>query len=296
MAHRERAAQAFELMFRQSFERAPGGEEPSEIAVRAIVAGIRRVVYRCLRAGHPEQVGDHIDELLGWALSYQEPKNPTPRKLPQPIQAPPPSGLDTEVLEWSEPADSGRSRAALSQRERIVRAAAQVAADSGYPRLTIPAISAASGTSNQTFYEHFDGKEGAFLAAFDELARRALESTAAAAAGESDWQGAVNAGIRGLLEHLVEEPLFAQIAFFEIPTAGAAALDRADVVVRRFTAFLDPRAVPEGLAPLPPVVVEAIGGGMWGAIQHEIAAGRLGELPDKAPEIAAVALAPFALR
>ena len=155
---------------------------------------------------------------------------------------------------------------------------------SGYTRLTIPAISAASGTSNQTFYEHFDGKEEAFLAAFDELARRALQSTAAASVGESDWQGAVNAGIRGLLEHLVEEPLFAQIAFFEIPTAGAAALDRADAVVRRFTGFLDPRAVPEGLAPLPPVVVEAIGGGMWGAIQHEIAAGRLSELPDKAPE------------
>jgi hypothetical protein len=102
--------------------------------------------------------------------------------------------------------------------------------------------------------------------------------------------------MRGLLEHLVAEPLFARLAFFELATAGPAALDRADIAIQRFTAFLEPEALPEGLTAQPPVVVEAIGGGMWAVIQHEIAAGRLSSLPEKAPQIAAIALTPFGPR
>ena len=294
---RERAAGAFEVMFRQSFERSDGeAEPPSDLALRAIVAGIRRVVYRCLRADCPEEVSDHLDQLLDWALTYQGPVAPTPTSVPRRPQSPPASSPTVEELDWEEPADSARSRATLTQRERIVRAAAQVAAENGYVSLTIPAISAASGTSNQTFYEHFDGKEQPFLAAFDELARRALRATAGSSAAGSDWRASVEDGMRGLLEHLVADPNFARLAFFELPTAGAAALDRADLAIQRFTGFLEPEALPDGLAALPPVVVEAIGGGMWAVIQHEIAAGRLSSLPEIAPEISAIALTPFGPR
>jgi AcrR family transcriptional regulator len=293
--HRERAAGAFEEMFRQSFERSDEAA-PSDLAVRAIVAGIRRVVYRCLRADSAEEVSEHLDELLDWALSYQGPVVPASTSVPRRPRDAPASSPTKEELDWEEPADSARSRAGLTQRERIVRATAQLAGGKGYASLTIPAISAASGTSNQTFYEHFDGKEQAFLAAFDELAGRALRATADGSGAASDWRTSVEDGMRGLLEHLVADRIFARLAFFELPTAGAAARDRADLAIRRFTDFLDPRALPEGLAPLPPVVVEAIGGGMWAVIQHEIAAGRLSSLPGKAPEIAAIALTPFESR
>ncbi len=290
---RERAAEAFELLFHQSFERVEGDGKPSELAVRAIVAGLRRIVYRCLRAGYPEEFCDHLDELLEWSLSYQGTNGSKPLSVPRRPPAAPATEPDGDYLPWDEPADSPRSRAGLSQRERIIRGAAQVAAKTGFASLTIPAISAASGTSNQTFYEYFDSKEQAFLAAFDEVARNAVRATAAASTPDGTWEDSIEEGMRGLLEHLVAEPLFARLAFFELPTAGAVARDRADVAIERFTAFLEPWALPEGLAPLPPVVVEAIGGGMWAAIQHEIAAGRLSELPDKSAEIAAIALTPF---
>ena len=291
--HRERAAAAFEEMFRQSFERSDrAAEAPSDLAVRAIVAGIRRVVYRCLRADCPEEVSEHLDELLDWALSYQGPVAPPSTSVPRRPDAAA-SSHTGEELGWDEPADSARSRAGLTQRERIVRAAAQVVGENGYASLTIPAISAASGTSNQTFYEHFDSKEQAFLAAFDELAGRALRATASGSSAGSDWRTSVEDGMLGLLEHLVADRNFAQLAFFELPGAGPAALDRADLAIQRFTGFLEPKALPDGLAPLSPVVVEAIGGGMWAVIQHEIAAGRLSSLPRKAPEIAAIALTPF---
>jgi AcrR family transcriptional regulator len=293
VGHRERAAGAFEEMFRQSFERSEGADEaPSPLAVRAIVAGIRRVVYRRLRADRPEEVSEHLDDLLDWALSYRGQVAPT-SVPPRRARAVPASSPTSEEIDWEEPADSPRSRAGQTQRERIVRAAAQVAGAKGYASLTIPSISAASGTSNQTFYEHFDGKEQAFLAAFDELAGRALLATRSGSSAGRDWRTSVEDGMLGLLEHLVADRNFARLAFFELPTAGAAALERADLAVQRFTEFLEPKALPDRLTPLPPVVVEAIGGGMWAVIQHEIAAGRLSSLPEKAPEIAAIALTPF---
>ena len=56
---------------------------------------------------------------------------------------------------WDERPDSIANRLTLSQRERIVRAAAMVVAEKGYEKLSIPAIASGAGVSNQTFYEHF---------------------------------------------------------------------------------------------------------------------------------------------
>lgn len=290
---RERAVEAFELMFRQSFAQAPERGEVSALQVRAIVAGIRRVVYRCLREGRPEELRDQVEELLDWALSYQRPEAvaaaptpPGPRRAAKEDSGARPPG-------WEEPPDSARSRSELSQRERIVRAAALVAADRGYEALTIPAISGAAGVSNATFYEHFSSKEEAFVAAFDALAKQALRATAAAAAGREDWGEAVGAGMRGLLEFTAANRLFARLAFFELPTAGANALDRADATTKRFTAFLAPAALPAEIEAPPAVVVEAIGGGIWAVIQHEIAHGREASLAEIASEITWIALAPL---
>src|SRR5262249_5226220 len=149
-----------------------------------------------------------------------------------------PGGRAGSVLasgaDWTAAPDSRESRATLTQRERILHATAQLAARRSYAELTIPAISAAAGTSNQTFYEHFDGKEQAFIAAFDVLCDRALMATLAASGRETDWWRAIEAGFEALLEHVVAEPLFARIAFFEVPAAGQTALDHADAAISRF--------------------------------------------------------------
>ena len=287
---RERAFEAFERMIHQSFQGEVEAERPSDLAVRVLVAGVWTVVYRCIRAGCPEELGDHLEPIVAWALSYRNPLTLS-RRRPRP--ASPNGEVVVDAVDWNEPPDSPRSREFLSQRDRIVRAAAQVAAEIGYANLTIPAISATGGTSNQTFYEHFEGKEEAFLTAFEELSDRALAATWAAAALEPEWPGTIEAGMRGFLEHIVAEPLFAKLAFFELPAAGPAALDHADAAIRRFTGFLDPRALPAGIPPLPAVIVEALGGGMWEAIQHEIAVGDLDSLPDLAPKLTAVALTPL---
>jgi AcrR family transcriptional regulator len=286
--HRRRAAESFERMIRQSFRHAPGEVTPSDLAVRLIVAGVESVVYRCLREGCPERLAGHLGPLSDWALSLQRETVLSPIPLP-PRQGAEPAG---DRVPWDEPPDSPLSRSELTQRERMLRAVAQVAAEVGYEALSVPAISAAAGTSNQTFYEHFDGKREAFIAAFDELTHRARRAMLATSGREVEWFAAIQSGVRSLLEFVIAEPLFARLAFFELPTAGAEALDHADATIAQFTAFLGPGALPESLAPVPPVIVDAIAGGTWAAIQHEIAGGRGPELVDIAPELAAAILAP----
>lgn len=298
VAHRERGSEAFELMIAQSFEHSPSKREVPAMTVRAIVAGIRGVVYRRLRAGRQEELPSLVEEIVDWALRYQQPDGKAVTlacaAASKATAAPREDAGEAEKPDWNEPPDSTRSRAELTQRERIVRAAAWVVVERGYEALSIPAISAAAGTSNQTFYEHFRNKREPFIAAFEILAGEALAFAAAAFQREGDSPAAIGAGLRALLEHIADNPLFARLAFFELPTAGPVALDRADLAMDGFTAYLTPGLLPSGVSgTVSPPILEAIGSGIWAAIQHEIAHGRTAELPERAPEISRIALAPL---
>jgi AcrR family transcriptional regulator len=297
--HRERASHAFEALIQQSFDSSPSGVQVRPITVRAIVGGVRGVAYRRLRANRPQELPPLVGELAEWALGYQRPDSAATARAVAAAERPAtaPEGSEeaaADVPGWDEPPDSRASRRALTQRERILRGAARVVVEKGYAALSIPAISAAAGTSNQTFYEHFDSKRDAFLAAFEILVGEAFAASAAAFAREGDRPEAIGAGLRALLEHIAINPLFARLAFFELATAGPVALDRADATMDGFSAFLEPGTMPSGLGePLPRAVLEAIPTGTWAAIQHEIGHGRGAELAGLAPDLTRIALAPF---
>jgi AcrR family transcriptional regulator len=175
-----------------------------------------------------------------------------------------------------------------------VRAAAQVVVERGYASLSIPAISRAAGVSNQTFYENFESKRDAFLVAFEQIAGEVMEVTGDAFREAGDSPKAIGAGVRAILEYFAERELFARLAFFELPTAGPLALDRADQIIDGFTVFLQPGMTPSAFgAPLEPRILPAIATSVWAAIQHEIAHGRGRSLPDLAPEITLLAVGPF---
>lgn len=297
--HRERASQTFEALIQQSFDSSLSDVQVAPVTVRAIVGGIRGVAYRHLRADRPEELPPLVAALADWALRYQRPDSEATARAAAAAERPTtpsedPGNVADELPSWDEPPDSRASRRALTQRERILRAAARVVVEKGYAALSIPVISGAAGVSNQTFYENFDSKRDAFLAAFEILVGRALGEGAAAFAREGDRPEAVGAGLRALLEHIAANPQFARLAFFELPTAGSVALDRADATMDSLSAFLEPGTMPSELGePLPRAILEAIPTGTWAVIQHELARGRSAELPSLAPDLTRIALAPF---
>jgi AcrR family transcriptional regulator len=297
VAHRQRESEAIERMLHDSAARSPENGEVSEITVRAIVGGIRGVVQRRVRSGHAEELRNYVDELLDWGFSYQRPGGTSAWHLPQGE----PSAETAKEREhaadeelWDERPDSIRSRATLTQHERIVRAVAMVAAERGYAKLSIPAITGAAGVSNQTFYEQFTSAQDAFLEALDILGRRGAARIAAAMEVRETWTDAIIAGLEELLAYLAEKPLVARLPFIEAISAGSEGLDRVWMLIDSLIALFNPSSVPAEVgSPLPAVVVEAISCGIYVVIQHEVAQGRTEALPELLPDAAFIALAPF---
>jgi AcrR family transcriptional regulator len=278
--HRERAAGLFEHQIKEMLDASPAPRKVSPLTVRGIVSGIRNCIYRHLRAGTADQLPGVAESIVDWMLCFNQPLGEVPKRAAAAAARRP-----------AMPAMSSDGHEPSSKRDRIVCAATKLGFEKGYEALSIPAISAAAGISNQTFYEHFPGKREAFLAGFNRLAEETMARVAQAAATESEAPEAIGAGMRALLEHIAEDDLFARLAFFELTMAGPAALDQADRTLGGFTSFFSAGA--EGADAVPDVIMEAIGGGTWAVIQHEIAAGRRAELPQRAPEIVEFAVAPF---
>jgi AcrR family transcriptional regulator len=300
VAHRERASREFEELIQQSFDHSPAERRVSPMTVRAIVGGVRGVTYRRLRANRAEELPGVVEEIVDWGLRYQRADSETTLRGIAAAEKPAAkaeAGTDVEGEDrpgWEEPPDGPRSRLLLTQRERIVRGAARVVVERGYEALSIPAISGAAGISNQTFYEHFTSKRDAFIAAFEILAGEAFAASVAAYEREGPRPEGIGAAMRALLEHIAGDPLFARLAFFELPTAGPVALDRADALFDGFVSYLEPANAPPGLGgPLPRSVLEAIPTGIWAVLQHEISQDRRESLPEIAPEITRIVLASF---
>jgi AcrR family transcriptional regulator len=122
--------------------------------------------------------------------------------------------------------DLRREVVAHHQRERILTATVELVAEVGYRALTVAAILKRAQISKLKFYELYDSKQDAFLAALDAGIAEASERVAAAtdAAGE-DFAGRADAGIGAFLAFCAERPALARAAVLEGPSLGIAAAD-----------------------------------------------------------------------
>jgi hypothetical protein len=92
---------------------------------------------------------------------------------------------------------------------------------------------------------------------------------------------------------IAASPLFARLVFIELTAAGPVGRDRAQAATGRLLSPLRIGAPADGITPPPAVVVEAISGGIWTAIEQEVAHGRGAKLTTLAPGLTDFALVPF---
>jgi hypothetical protein len=121
----------------------------------------------------------------------------------------------------------------------------------------------------------------AFAAAADAYAR-----------SSASWGVGVGAAIANLFSFLSSRPSQTTACIVGDYDTSKVALARRDRTVARFTALLQPgfEATP---TPPPPVVAEAIGGGIYELVRSHVLEQRLDELPDAVPAATVVALSPF---
>ncbi|MBK5218888.1 MAG: helix-turn-helix transcriptional regulator [Thermoleophilia bacterium] len=283
---RDRAERRLEKLVSEIFR--SEGVPISGLSARVIVGGAWHCGFRALRDGRPEDVRRQVPVLAAWALSHCN--GGTEQEVAISLRTAEPS----EELGWQKPPSSAAARIDLTQRERIVRAVAQLVAEQGHGELSIPKISARAGTSNATYYENFRSKDEALEIALDALTERALRTFVAAFEAQRNWASGVAGAVGSLCHHIATEPIFAQLAFFELPASGQMGLARFEAMLDAFVAALEPKAAgarsPQGPGR---VLGDAIAGGTWEAIRHELAQDRRESLPELAPRLAAAALAPF---
>jgi AcrR family transcriptional regulator len=181
-----------------------------------------------------------------------------------------------------------------NQRSRLIAAVTACVHEEDYSETTVGEITARARISKADFYKHFENKEAAILAAYDEAVERMREVVLLACAREEDWGDGVCAAISALLDHLVSEPAAADLVLVEGLNGGREFHNRYQGAVRRFAPYLRDRApAPVGGGQLPEGADEAVVGGIASLLGRHVIAGEGDRLGQFFPEIAEFALSPY---
>ncbi len=289
------------------------GEESSDIDLlaRTIVGAILRILYaraqRGARVRRPRRgvLLALVPEVSAWANSYISRSGitltPSHTGSTAPVggRAPGTLSLGSRAIERRGlPRGEGnvsRSFVVHNQRERILDALANLAAAKGFGATTIPEIVQEAAVSVQAFYEHFSGKEDAFLVAYELGHRKALAIVERAYEAQEDWPSAVRVAASTLLEFLAAEPAYAHLALIDALTASPKAAAVAHDGMNAYAWMLEPGLEPN-LNGNPPkaVTVEATTGALLELCFVYVAAERTRELPSLSEFAAEIALRPFA--
>ena len=241
--------------------------------VRAIVGGVRQIVHTRIREDRIDELPELMPRLFEWMCVYHTP----PERLRTSKRVPPELVAARDELH--------------DPRNRIFAAVTDIVAEKGYPDMAITEIAARANVSLTTFYQHFDGKEAAFLATFDAEQQQVFAATILYFGAASDWPHAVSIGERAFLAFLATHPATAQLGGVEAFATGHAGLELRARGLNLFKALLD-----EGFRQYPetnPVAAEAIAASvdalMFSTLRHKGA----DHLYAIAPTAIFITLAPF---
>jgi len=187
-----------------------------------------------------------------------------------------------------------RSYVQNNQRQRVLRAVVEVASGNGYGGLTVRDVITRAGVSRRTFYEHFENKEQAFLAAYELVVGRLAEEVLASSTRGGSWCDRIGLGLSTFLDRLAGDPALAHLCVIEVLAAGPAALAGRAAAMDAFRTFLEPglEEAPAGM-PVPALAAETAIGGAYEVVYSLVLQGRTAELPMLLPDLLQIILLPF---
>jgi len=174
-----------------------------------------------------------------------------------------------------------------SQRRRIINSMVAAVAERGYAETRVVDVVERAGVSRATFYDLFDDLDDCFLATFDFVSGRLLDTATAAYEESPDapWAERIRAAMAAVLELLVSWPEGARFAVVEVLAAGQRALVRRDAVLRRFAELVDGGRAQSHLNP-PSITSVAVVGGVQEVLYGEVIHGATAQLPARLPDLA----------
>jgi AcrR family transcriptional regulator len=165
------------------------------------------------------------------------------------------------------------NRVAEIQRQRIIGAMAEVAAEKGAANVTVAHIVARAGISRRTFYEIFEDREACLLAALEEAIGQAATAVVPAYQGQERWRERIRAGLVALLAFLDDEPGLGRLCIVEALGAGDRALERRAQCMAALIAAVDQgRAEATAGRRPPPMTAEGTVGAVFSIVHARILA------------------------
>ncbi len=182
------------------------------------------------------------------------------------------------------------------QRERLLVAMLNAAAELGYLETNVQDVIDRAGVSRPTFYEHFSNKEDCFLAAFDTSAERLRKKVDAAARKGGDvWRDRVRYSLEALLRFASREPDTARTMVVEARAASAAAVRRRVELMDDFARCLESQALellPEGRSHTP-LTASGIVGGVESLLYSRLCKQEYGQLESLLPSLMYFVVLPY---
>jgi AcrR family transcriptional regulator len=226
----------------EAHERVPPTVAIPDFSSRLLIGGIDRQLAFHLRSGEP--VGALLEDLLDWMRRYEVPAGEHRWRPLQPLTPPLPSPY-LEAIQLRAPAAGRRGRGRLSaqqlaesNRRRILLAAAQLSASTGYNATTVADICELAEIDARALRRQFADKQEVF-AAVHELHFQSIVAvtTRAFFSGES-WPERVWEAGRAFAQSIEHNPHLAHVSFVEYYAAGPTGVQRNSELLLAFTVFL----------------------------------------------------------
>jgi AcrR family transcriptional regulator len=191
------------------------------------------------------------------------------------------------------PATETREATGSSERERILAALIEVAAERGYGETTIESILERAEVDRPAFDRHFRGKYDCFLSAWQEQNEECLATMVQAYESRQEWPDRLRAVAYQVIEGLSRDPCRASFGV-EVLAAGDAARARRDMTMRVIASLIDAgRQEMEDPEAVPHTTAEALAGSAYGQIYSRVVRGDVDELPDLIPQLMSAAVMPY---
>lgn len=269
----------FAAMISESFSRAQEPGAVSPLLVRGLVAGIASVARSQVLWGDGQNADELGDELTRWVLCCRNGATWGLADAP----APSPPAISPGRAETVRPP-------AVGDRELILSATAKLTASEGYGAVTLSRIRCAAGINRKTLEEHFDGLEECVVAATESAAADTFAGAARAKASAPSWEEGIYRAMAALCEQIANDPVSAKLCFVEVMCLGSEGLHCCERSMAEIGDLICSEA-PSGQSP-DDIGTEASVGAIWGIIKQLVLCGREQQLPQLAPTLASLALAP----
>lgn len=182
----------------------------------------------------------------------------------------------------------------LTQRLRIVFAAAEGAREIGVTELSVVAIVTRSGVSRRSFYELFENREACLLATFEEGVRRAAAAVMPSYAEPRSARDSLRAGLHALLAFLDEERELGRFCVVDALGAGESVLRRRNEVLGALVSAVDRTWAESRSGPrISIVMAEGVVGAVLSILHSRLLEDPDGALAGLEQELMSIAVRPY---